>query len=33
MKSTHKIQSVLGLLFLMLCMARVGAAQTTCNPT
>lgn len=33
MKSTHKIQSVLGVLFLLLCMARVGAAQTTCNPT
>jgi chitodextrinase len=33
MKSTHKIQSVLGIFFLLLCMARVGAAQTTCNPT
>ncbi|HEU4507548.1 MAG TPA: carbohydrate-binding protein [Pyrinomonadaceae bacterium] len=34
MNSTHKIQSALGLFLLLLCMARVGAAQTaTCNPT
>src|SRR5919106_1278850 len=33
MKSTLKIQSVLGLFLLLVCMARVGAAQTTCNPT
>ena len=33
MNSARKIQSALGLLFLLLCMARVGAAQTTCNPT
>ena len=32
MNSTRKIQSALGLFFLLLCMARVGAAQTTCNP-
>lgn len=34
MNSTHKIQSVLGLFFLLLCLSRVGTAQTTtCNPT
>ena len=33
MNSARKIQSCLGLCFLLLCMARVGAAQTTCNPT
>src|SRR6185312_14705777 len=33
MNSARKIQSCLGLLFLLLCMARVSAAQTTCNPT
>src|ERR671913_2375271 len=33
MRSTHKIQSALGLFLLLLCFARVGAAQTTCNPT
>lgn len=33
MNSARKIQSCLGLFFLLLCMARVGAAQTTCNPT
>jgi chitodextrinase len=33
MRSTHKIQSALGLFLLLLCMARVGAAQTTCNAT
>lgn len=32
MNSTRKIQSCLGLLFLLLCMARVGVAQTACNP-
>lgn len=32
MNSTRKIQTALGLVFLLLCMARVGAAQTTCNP-
>ena len=32
MNSAHKIKSCLGLLFLLLCMARVSAAQTTCNP-
>jgi chitodextrinase len=31
MNSTRKIQSCLGLCLLLLCMARVGAAQTTCN--
>ncbi len=30
MNSTRKIQSVLGLCLLLLCMARVGVAQTTC---
>jgi chitodextrinase len=33
MTSAHKIQSVLGLFFLLLCMARMGAAQTTCAST
>ena len=33
MKSTLKIQSTLGLFLLLLCMSRVGTAQTTCNPT
>lgn len=33
MNSTRKIQTGVGLLFLLLCMAHVGAAQTTCNPT
>jgi chitodextrinase len=32
MNSARKIQIGLGLVFLMLCMARVGAAQTACNP-
>ena len=32
MKSARKIQCGIGLVFLLLCMARVGAAQT-CNPT
>lgn len=32
MTSTRKIQSVAGICFLLLCSARVGAAQTTCNP-
>jgi chitodextrinase len=32
MNSTRKIQSALGLSLLLLCMARVGAAQTTCPP-
>jgi len=32
MKSVRKIQCGIGLVFLLLCMARVGAAQT-CNPT
>ncbi len=32
MNSTHKIQCGLGLVLLLLCMARVGAAQTACNP-
>jgi len=31
MNSARKIQSGLGLFFLLLCLARVGAAQTTCN--
>ena len=33
MNSTHKILSALGVSLLLLCMARVGAAQTTCNAT
>jgi len=33
MNSARKIQCALGLVFLLLCMARVSAAQTTCNPT
>jgi len=33
MNSTHKIQTGLGVFLLLLCMAHVGAAQTTCNPT
>ena len=33
MKSARKIQCAFGLVFLLLCLARVGAAQTTCNPT
>src|SRR5215213_8603942 len=32
MNSARKIQYGLGVVFLLLCMARVGAAQT-CNPT
>ena len=32
MNSARKIQCAIGLVFLLLCMARVGAAQT-CNPT
>src|SRR5829696_6026161 len=32
MTSIRKIQCALGLCLLVLCMARVGAAQTTCNP-
>ena len=31
MNSARKIQYGVGLVFLLLCMARVGAAQTTCN--
>ena len=31
MNSARKIQAALGLFFLLLCLARVGAAQTTCN--
>lgn len=33
MNSARKIQYAVGLVFLLLCMARVGAAQTTCAPT
>ncbi len=33
MNSGRKIQCALGLVFLLLCLARVGAGQTTCNPT
>lgn len=33
MNSARRIQTTLGLFILLLCMARVGAAQTTCNPT
>ena len=33
MNSARKIQSCLGLFFLLLCLVRVGTAQTTCNPT
>lgn len=33
MNSVRKIQFGLGLVFLLLCIARTGAAQTTCNPT
>ena len=34
MNSVRKIQTGLGLVVLLLCMAHVGAAQTaTCNPT
>src|SRR5678816_3429932 len=32
MNSARKIQYGLGVVFLLLCMARVGAAQTACNP-
>ena len=32
MNSARKIQCGVGVLFLLLCMARVGAAQTTCPP-
>src|SRR5829696_4534161 len=32
MNSARKIQSALGLFFLLLCMARVGAAQTCASP-
>jgi chitodextrinase len=31
MNSARKIQCCVGLVFLLLCVARVGAAQTTCN--
>jgi chitodextrinase len=31
--TSRRIQPALGLFFLLLCMARVGAAQTTCAPT
>lgn len=33
MKSARKIQCAFGVVFLLFCLARVGAAQTTCNPT
>ena len=33
MHSVRKIQCGVGLVFLLLCTARVGTAQTTCNPT
>ena len=33
MNSARKIQCAFGLVFLLLCLARVGAAQTACNPT
>ena len=33
MNSARKIQCAFGLVFLLLCLARAGAAQTTCNPT
>ena len=33
MHSARKIQCGLGLVFLLLCLARTGAAQTACNPT
>lgn len=33
MNSGRKIQCALGLSLLLLCMARVGSAQTACNPT
>lgn len=33
MNLARKIQCGIGLSLLVLCMARVGAAQTTCNPT
>ena len=33
MNSGRKILCALGLCLLLLCMARVGAAQTTCAPT
>src|SRR4051794_41879043 len=33
MNSARKIQCGVGLVFLLLCIARVGAAQTTCSPT
>jgi len=33
MNSARKIQCALGLVLLLLCMTRVGNAQTTCNPT
>src|SRR5678816_2206742 len=33
MNLARKIQCGIGLVFLLLCMARVGAAQTTCSPT
>ena len=33
MNSARKIQCGIGLVFLLLCMARVSAAQTACNPT
>jgi chitodextrinase len=33
MKSARRIQCGIGLFFLLLCLARGGAAQTTCNPT
>jgi len=33
MNLARKIQCGVGLVFLLVCMARVGAAQTTCSPT
>ena len=33
MNSASKIQCAIGLVFLLLCMARLGVAQTACNPT
>jgi chitinase len=33
MNSARRIQCAFGIVFLLLCLARVGAAQTTCNPT
>ena len=33
MNSVRKIQCCLGLVLLLLCIARAGHAQTTCNAT